>query len=407
MDTEESLKKFEQGKDAWNTWAKGLLGQSERDEKWDEQARVNFIGHSFENDADFRDFVFPDIALFDGATFKHEADFSGTTFHGLASFGKANFRFSAGFSKSNFKDKAWFSEVRFENDDGTGPTANFSQAIFEDFAWFWGAIFGGRSEFWGAVFLGHAEFCCTTHRVGANFLAVQGKSAFMMERAKFSEVPDFIQAAFLEAPRLDDIEIDRGIPPMSLVAVKTLFRGNREREARWRALKRLAMQGHDHALGQRFFAEELLARRWVTDKPWHGRYWFGLLYQIFSNFGRSLLLPLAWLAGELFIFTGAYYCLRHDAEAFPGAGANPLSCASVNTGESLVAAFSLSLHRSLAGLSSMGERLPDFHASLYGVCDGSSIVPNVVSFLGVVQTVISAGLIFLFLLALRNFFRIR
>ena len=156
-----------------------------------------------------------------------------------------------------------------------------------------------------------------------------------------------------------------------------------------------------------FFAEELLARRWVTDKPWSGRYWFGLLYQLLSNFGRSCILPLVWLVGAMLVFTGAYYCLRHDTEALPGVHASLVTCASVDTGESLVAAFGLSLHRSLAGLSSLGERLPDFYASLYGVCDGPLIVPNAVSFLGVVQTVISAGLIFLFLLALRNFFRLR
>ena len=74
-----------------------------------------------------------------------------------------------------------------------------------------------------------------------------------MEQARFSEVPDFTQAAFLEAPRLDAVEIDRGIVSISFVSIKRFLRGNREREARWRALRRLAMQGHDYALQQRFF----------------------------------------------------------------------------------------------------------------------------------------------------------
>ena len=407
MDTEESQKKFEQGKEVWNAWAADLLNQSEKNEEWYQEARVTFVNHKFENSADFRDFIFPDAALFYGATFKQEAEFSGAKFYGVASFDKVNFKFSAGFSEVVFKDAARFAEVRFEDDDGTGPNADFRQATFEGFAWFWGTIFGGGSQFWGAVFQSHAEFCCTIHRVAANFLAVQGKSAFMMEGARFYEVPDFTQATFVEAPRLDDIEINRGIPPMSLVAVKVFFKGSLERAARWRALKRLAVQGQDHALVQQFFAEELLARRWVADKPWHGRYWFGLAYQVLSNFGRSLFIPLAWLGVALLIFTGCYYGLRHDAEALPDGGAVPPTCASVNTVEPLVAAFGLSLHRSLAGLSSLGERLPDFHVSLYRVCDGSSVVPNAVSFLGVVQTVTSAGLIFLFLLALRNCFRMR
>ena len=407
MNTEESQKKFEQGKEAWNAWATDLLNQSEKSEEWRENAIVTFVDHIFEYSADFRDFIFPDVALFNGSTFKQDADFSGAIFYGPALFDKVKFQFSAGFSKVVFKDEARFAEVRFENDDGTGPTAEFRQVVFEGFAWFWGTFFGGGSQFWGAVFQSHAEFCCTTHRVAANFLAVQEKSAFMMEGARFYEVPNFTQATFVEAPRLDDIEIDRGIPPMSLVAVRMFFRGNQERAARWRALKRLAVQGQDHALVQRFFAEELLARRWVADKPWHGRYWFGLAYQVLSNFGRSLLFPLAWLGALVLIFAGFYYSLRHDAEAPPSGGAVSPTCASVDTVEPLVAAFGLSVHRSLAGLSSLGERLPDFHTSLYRVCDGSWIVPNAVSFLGVVQTVSSAGLIFLFLLALRNCFRMR
>ena len=69
MDSEESVKKFELGKDAWNAWAKDLLDRSERDEKWCKEARVNFVVYSFDTDANFREFVFPHIALFDGATF--------------------------------------------------------------------------------------------------------------------------------------------------------------------------------------------------------------------------------------------------------------------------------------------------------------------------------------------------
>ena len=186
---------------------------------------------------------------------------------------------------------------------------------------------------------------------------------------------------------------------MSLAAVRNFFRGNREREARWRALKRLAVQGHDHAQAQHFFAEEVLARRWVTDRPWHGRYCFGMLYQILSDFGRSPLRPLAWLVTELFIFTGVYYGLHHDAETFfrrcgdwrtLGRGIRPVAAPKLGG-------------RCQVWARGCRNSTPPSTACM----TGRLVVPNAVSFLGVAQTVISATLIFLFLLTLRNCFRIR
>ena len=108
MDTEESQKKFEQGKEVWNAWAADFLNQSEKNEEWYQEARVTFVNHKFENSADFRDFIFPDAALFYGATFKQEAEISGAKFYGVASFDKVNFKFSAGFSEVVFKDAARF-----------------------------------------------------------------------------------------------------------------------------------------------------------------------------------------------------------------------------------------------------------------------------------------------------------
>ena len=198
VDKEQSLALYNKGRDTWNNWANDLL-KRHSDDKWLEDAAANFAGHTFESDADFRDFVFPNVALFDGATFDHHADFSKAIFHGCASFERVKFKFGAGFREATFKDKAWFSEVKFEDDDGIGHAAVFQQAVFEGDAWFWKAVFGGESNFWEAIFHGHAEFGRTTHRIRANFLAVQGKSAFMMERVIFHEVPDFTQATFVRS----------------------------------------------------------------------------------------------------------------------------------------------------------------------------------------------------------------
>jgi hypothetical protein len=79
--------------------------------------------------------------------------------------------------------------------------------------------------------------------------------------------------------------------------------------ARFRALKRLAIQGHDADREQEFFAREVQAARFAADWPWPkpfwrrqgwggvSRYWFGWLYELFGGLGRSVVSPfLCWVA---------------------------------------------------------------------------------------------------------------
>ena len=77
-----------------------------------------------------------------------------------------------------------------------------------------------------------------------------------------------------------------------------------------------------------------------------------------------------------------------------------------------VAALGLSLHKSLPAVSGFGfgDKLPQFHACLYGVESENPfrpMIPDEVAFLGVLQVLFSAVMIFLFLLAVRNHFRIK
>jgi hypothetical protein len=76
-----------------------------------------------------------------------------------------------------------------------------------------------------------------------------------------------------------------------------------------------------------------------------------------------------------------------------------------------MAAFYLSVHNSLvvSGLSRI-EKLAQSYTCLYGASGRNQPVPTMpdaVVFAGVTQTILSAVLIFLFLLALRNYFRIK
>ena len=426
---------------------------------------AEFREATFEDTAGFEGMIFWGNAVFDKATFKGRSQFNKATFKGFADFGWARFENEALFDKATFEEFASFWEARFKN------LAEFHQATFKSNAMFTSAAFKGDAEFWGATFkwgaafgrarfegeavfeevpfegtalfweaifertarFGLSTFEHSTTFYGAKFLteadfkAVQGNSVFTMADAEFIEVPDFQQATFVQAPRLDNVRI--GPQPSRWDKLKAFFikgdseRAGRwralgpnpgklpghplpesERPGRWRALRRLATQGHDHASEQLFFRGELLARRGVTDRYWQASFWLGVFYQIFSDFGRSLIRPLLWWTVGVLVFAGVY--LSHHPR---GDEWLTLECIA-GTGKPWVSALGLSLHRSLPALSGFRDTLPQFHACLYGVQSENPfrpIIPDVVSFLSVPQVLFSAVMIFLFLLAVRNHFRIR
>jgi hypothetical protein len=200
----------------------------------------------------------------------------------------------------------------------------------------------------------------------------------------------------------------------------------------------------------RFFADEVRSRRWGEDKPWRPNFWFGLLYDFFSDFGRSTLRPLFWWIVSTLSFA-VYYLSWHFALSksanltsawdwswnavkaklsalIPGlahSAPQPLSCipgsnALIDSQSNpLWAALYLALKKGFIISLDQSDKLLQTHACLFGVYDEKSsfgaiaaqqlipIVPDQVVFVGICQSMISAALIFLFLLALRNQFKIR
>ena len=448
MNKEETLALYAQGKEAWNAWAADLLACREDSQAWKDAAKADFSRHCFESDADFLWFIFPGEALFTGVRFSGEvtnfgaADFRGRTaftgavfnghavitgtFHDSLVFNDAKFLGRADFpglclvddkdplldrafvfNNAIFKQDVSFSGATFPSsrvmfrralfegqadfmDSSFNGIALFDWAIFKDRAMFYEATFNSSVQFIEAAFEGDASFDGATFHNGASFNAVQVKSRFTMSGTKFREVPDFQQATFVGAPRLDTAKIEpQHTRNISFAAVKTFFKGDLEKEGRWRTLRRLAEQGKDHVSERRFFKEEVIARRGVTDKWWSAPFWFGVFYQLFSNFGLSLSRPLiAWLM----VLSGfaCIYAYGSDGPWQP--------------------AFLLSLHKSLPALSSVSGGLPGLYARLYGVASCEPfrpIIPDSVAVLGITQTLFSAVMIFLFLLAVRNRFRVK
>ena len=244
-------------------------------------------------------------------------------------------------------------------------------------------------------------------------------------------MPDFIQAHFAEAPRLDNSHIRPGFIEPRRFWDHLFPRVKRDvnRSACYRALKRLAIDGHDHVREQEYFAGELRSLRGCPDRllpnplnwfrrddagkrrrAWPGgaRYWFGLGYQLLSDFGRSMLRPLGWWGLSVAGFAWAYLARAKFSDGCAVGESTPWS-----------AALGLSIRKALpfAGIAS-SEKLNQIYACLYGIHGDSArlaalpdrftpVIPDAVDYLGMVQLVLSILLLFLFLLAVRSHFRIR
>jgi uncharacterized protein YjbI with pentapeptide repeats len=372
--------------------------------------RALFEGATFSSEAEFSVATFDGVAGFRGATFSGKSEFEGATFSGYAGFEGATFGGKSGFKKATFSGEAEFNETSF-----IGSTM-FYRARFMSDARFDNARFlikeqepPGEAVFNFALFESYTSFYGALFEYASTFVAIKGQSFFSLKNVRFLSIPDFEQANFAEAPRLDHSEF--------------LGSGNEQDVAvRWRALRRLAVQGHDHERELIFLAEEIKSLREVQDKlfpnpfnllkngqiwPGAGRYWAGLFYQWFSDFGRSTARPLLWWVIITAVFAFYFHYLSPHSDLAPG---SPISIASCS-GDPVTAALYLSVNNGLV-ISGLGraEKLAKSYACLYG-SDGkdglSPIMPDGVVFAGLAQTILSAALIFLFLLGLRNYFRIK
>ena len=370
MNRKESLELFEQGENAWNTWANDLLAEknvlkladiwmggdksqwNDETRSWHKKAKADFSLHVFESDADFRNFQFPGevsfqtaefqrYAKFESAVFIYDANFRTVTFSKSCKFGNSTFTKLADFFEAEFKNHADFSNVMFLNDGDFDSTkfdggAHFESAEFEGRASFQAATFFRETsftytkfknwasymdaKFWGLTvfhnseFEGGAMFLQCSFKSGVSFggssfkkfaifRAVSGKGLFSVSNVKFISLPDFTEAHFEEAPLFDDVELKPECFEKSQAHETKL-----NLPSHWGALKRLAIQAHDHERELQFFKGEIIARRGTEDNWTYARFWFGWLYQILSDFGRSMGRPLFWLGISLMLFAAIYAC---------------------------------------------------------------------------------------------------
>lgn len=434
-----------------------------------------FSKAKFTGEAKFYKAKFINFAWFDWAKFTDIVRCEEAEFTGEARFDGVEFTSSAWFYGTKFTDDALFSTANF-----TGETL-FDGAKFAGKARFIGAKFTGEATFRRATFIGTASFNQTDFNSfttfinsrfyqHADFEAINVERGFTLANVQFtSQVPSFIQAHFKEAPRLDNIAVIT--PPKKFILRRVLFlawnikkrprwhfksrlqekilvdwiirrlkakwhrmlnsRRDKDEEARYRALKRLAVQAHDHDNEQIFFAGELRARRHVSDRLINFpvgtvRYLGGALYELTSDFGRSIWRPAFLWGVVFFLFTHLYLC---QATAIPKG-----ECINTAKLSPIFAAYIIAAKNSLQILALDGtDQVKRAYTCLYGASDiykkvavepktdrtkngykniqlSNNLAPEVpwkVSALGILHSILSLGLIFLFFLALRNQFKIK
>ena len=377
------------------------------------------------HDVSFSQTMFCDIPSFKSSRFCDEVYFTDTKFHSTAFFDKATFHEKVYFSQQNFSVR--FVETVFEGETSfhqvTFRKSLFHMARFNGPATFTQSTFEGPAAFQSSRFQGYASFVNVRFADRALFSGIFAQSVFSMSYSKFSHVPDFEQASFAEAPRIDNIHISAqiGIPASVTKEIissirswrsprvgslwNTLSEEKGRQLASWRTLRRLAIQGHDHEWAILSFGKEMICRRWVVDRPWHLVFWLIAFYQLFSGFGASVIRPIvAWLVFSI-LFGGIYYYLGRYSI---GIGNIERSCIGESVYEAWQSAAMLTLHRSSIGLSELGEKVPEMYSSIYGLAKNClHIVPDHLLMIGMIQELFSSVLLFLLALALRNRFRLK
>ena len=184
MANQEDISRAQQGKVAWNAWAKENPGTG-----------VNFHEADFKQ-IDFAGFVFPGAVDFAGASLDAHVSFKGTEFCDTANFHNTRFLGVGDFRGATFKGEATFHSVQFRKD-----SAHFDGATFEGHANFLSAIFDkAAAHFNGTTFLQDAIFAEAKFTRSAVFSNARFGKLADFRAAKFSGDSDFQKATFSDGP---------------------------------------------------------------------------------------------------------------------------------------------------------------------------------------------------------------
>lgn len=254
--------------------------------------RSEFNGCIFGDSIDFRNCIFGASNRFNNSTFGDHANFSNASFSGKTDFLEFKFGNSLNFREAKFLDECVFRGI-FKG------LVTFDKTHFTYVARFTQSTFEGRTSFQKCKFL-----------EGANFDKVSSSSLFTFEGAVFdgdflfSEDneskfrADFDNAEFRSLTNFAGSSLHPDSSFSNCVFAEPKRENAVESEKAYRSLYREFEQINDRSsaldVGRLILIAKL--RQFPSKDVSFGTYTILTLYKLFSNFGQSLLRPIAGIA---------------------------------------------------------------------------------------------------------------
>lgn len=164
---------------------------------------VLFEEACFEGDLIFTEAKFNDVVNLDKAKFKGEAQFSGTKFY-RAILTEINFENKADFSNAVFNDKAYFTNATFAKE------VKFNNILFKNNAYFRNTVFKDFVDFNETNFEKNANFYNADFKKPVNFSSIIFNGALNFVNAKtdftYEELKKFIKAKSVSNESINNID---------------------------------------------------------------------------------------------------------------------------------------------------------------------------------------------------------
>ncbi len=240
----------------------------------------------------------------------------------------------------------------------------------------------------------------TYFREAVDFSRLDVKGTASFSGSCFDKVPDFRDAKFDRPPEVAGMVV----PPPKLEG-RTQLAADPDDVAKFRKLKAMALVANDHEKDGEFFAGEMLAKRGTETKGVAGLL-FNSLYWKISDFGQSFTLPVYWMFRAILLFAALNVAVISIGM--------PATLATISSRfDAMAFSTFLSLKNAIPLLGSLFRFAPapeghkGWFQTYYETLKAHPATVDWLIGLGVVENIIGAVLLFLFLLALRNRFRLK
>lgn len=384
---------------------------------------VDFTKCQFDDYADFQNAEFGKQVFFVNAYFVGPALFVSAKFKSTSSFVGANVSTALVLDRTEFDDDLWLEDLFFNSAMLLAESVKIDgnlivRSVFLNIVDFSGLSVTGYANFGGSYFHHIPNFINSTFELppevaGMEVLgpklrkrrwSVSGKAehanAVKNKGANAGSRPYFgwqksRTGLMGAAPNIPEITAE------SNILFKTAE--NSSDVIKLRKLKAMALQANDHEKDGEFFAKEMLAKRGVETTSFSGLL-FNTLYWKLSDFGQDFIRPLKAMFVSFLVFMVVHYSIVYCWVE---------TTTKTTSWNQLGFALEMSIRNVIPVLGGLFGALPrptnhqSSFMTTYLDLARNGVDADWLVIIGIVQNIIGAVLLFLFLLALRNKFRLK